>query len=118
MAGTALILLTEDSGRPTLVILAASAEGLESTTDRLIALMPAGAEQTLADCLLQGNLALCPTNVADEEVEAELLTGGSPEQPEAGEAEEEDESEDEAELEGEAEEEEESSIIPDADLSN
>jgi len=116
MAGTALILLTEDSGRPKLVILAASADGLESTTDRLIALMPAGAEQTLADCLLQGNLALCPTNIADEEVEAELLTGGTPEQLETSETDEEDESEDEAESDGEAEEEEESSIVPDADL--
>jgi len=116
MAGTALILLTEDSGRPTVVLLAASAEGLASTTNRLIALMPAGAEQTLADCLLQGNLALCPTNVTGEEVEAELLTGGSPEQLETDEAEEEDESEDEADMEDEADEEEESSIIPDADL--
>jgi len=120
MAGTALILLTEELGRPKLVILTASAEGLESTIDRLIALMPAGAEQTLADCLLQGNLALCPTNVADEVVEAELLTGGTPAQAQSGGDEEEDESIEEAEpargSNSESEEEEPGSIIHDAEL--
>ena len=39
------------------------------------------ADYALADCLLQGNLALCPSNVFEEEVDAELLTGGAPVAP-------------------------------------
>ncbi len=123
MAGTALILLTEELGQPRLIVLAASAEGLANTADRLIELMPAGVEQTLADCLLQGNLALCPTGVSDEEVEAELLSGGSPEPPLEEEVEETEEpDQDEAGSEEEVIEEDETSeeggdsIVPDAKL--
>ncbi len=119
MAGTALILLTEELGQPKLVVLAASAEGLGSTIDRLIGLMPAGAEQTLADCLLQGNLALCPTNVADEEVEAELQSDTSvPAQPGVDGAEEEsiEEVEPAGGSNGDGEEEEPATIIHDAVL--
>ena len=76
MSGTALILLDESGGERRLVVLAASKEGLENTVARLLDLIPLDADYALADCLLQDNLALCPTNVADEEVEAELLTGG------------------------------------------
>ncbi|MBK7895710.1 MAG: hypothetical protein IPJ90_12695 [Anaerolineaceae bacterium] len=77
MSGTALILLDESGSERRLVVLAASKDGLENTVGRLLDLIPLNAEYALADCLLQDNLALCPSNVADEEVEAELLTGGA-----------------------------------------
>jgi hypothetical protein len=77
MSGTALILLDESGGQRRLVVLAASKEGLENTVNRLLDLIPLNADYALADCLLQDNLALCPTNVAAEDVEAELLTGGA-----------------------------------------
>ncbi|MEZ4590019.1 MAG: hypothetical protein R3D55_02565 [Chloroflexota bacterium] len=77
MSGTALILLDESGSQRRLVVLAASKDGLENTVGRLLDLIPLNADYALADCLLQDNLALCPTNVADEEVEAELLTGGT-----------------------------------------
>lgn len=76
MSGTALILLDEGANGRSLVVLAASQEGLENTINRLLDLIPLDADYALADCLLQDNLALCPTNVSDEAVEAELLTGG------------------------------------------
>ena len=78
MSGTALILLDESDGQRSLVVLAASSAGLESTVNRLLDLIPLDADYALADCLLQENLALCPTDVAGEEVEAELETGGVP----------------------------------------
>lgn len=93
MSGTSLVLLDESNGRRSLVVLAASSEGLENTVNRLLDLIPIDADYALADCLLQSGLALCPTGVADEEVEAELLSGGAPEvdkeEAEEGEAEEE-----------------------------
>ncbi len=76
MSGTALILLDEGGNGRRLVVLAASQEGLANTIDRLLDLIPLDADYALADCLLQDNLALCPTSVSDEAVEAELLTGG------------------------------------------
>ncbi len=76
MSGTALILLDESGGERRLVVLAASKDGLESAVNRLLDLIPFNASYALADCLLQDNLALCPTDVADEAVEAELITGG------------------------------------------
>ncbi len=76
MSGTALILLDESGGERRLVVLAASKDGLENAVNRLLDLIPFNASYALADCLLQDNLALCPTEVADEEVEAELITGG------------------------------------------
>jgi hypothetical protein len=82
MSGTALILLHESDGRRNVVVLSASNDGLENTVSRLLDLMPLDAEYALADCLLQGNLAFCPSNVADEEVEAEIDTGGAPATPE------------------------------------
>ena len=76
MSGTALVLLDESGGERRLVVLAASKDGLESAVNRLLDLIPFNAGYALADCLLQDNLALCPTDVADEAVEAELITGG------------------------------------------
>jgi hypothetical protein len=81
MSGTALILLDEDEGQSRVVVLAASNEGLGNTVSRLLDLIPIDAEYTLADCLLQANLAFCPSNVADETVEAALETGGISEPP-------------------------------------
>lgn len=79
MAGTALILFADQADQEQVVVLAASSTGLENTIDRLVDLMPVGAESTFADCLLQDSLALCPSGVADEQVEAELVTSGAPE---------------------------------------
>jgi hypothetical protein len=77
MSGTALILLQEEGDHHKVIVLAASNEGLESAIGRLLDLTPINANYALADCLLQGNLALCPTNVSGEEIEAELETGGA-----------------------------------------
>ncbi|MFQ5400159.1 MAG: hypothetical protein ACE5E7_11245 [Anaerolineae bacterium] len=79
MSGTALILLDESEGQRNVVVLAASHDGLENTINRLLNLVPLNADYALSDCLLQDTLALCPSNVVDEEVEAELDTGGAPE---------------------------------------
>ncbi|MCB9006845.1 MAG: hypothetical protein H6656_05685 [Ardenticatenaceae bacterium] len=76
MSGTALILLDESGGQRRLVVLAASKDGLESAINRLLDLIPLNASYALADCLLQDNLALCPTDISGESVEAELNTGG------------------------------------------
>jgi hypothetical protein len=78
MAGTSLILLNEDSDGRHVVVLAASGEGLESAVNRLLDIIPTSAENALGDCLLQATLALCPTGISGEEVEAELLSGGEP----------------------------------------
>lgn len=74
MAGTALLLLAEQNGRRTVVVLAASGQGLENVLYRLIDLIPLNADYALSDCLLQDNLALCPTDVDGEVVEAVLDT--------------------------------------------
>ena len=76
MSGTALIVLDEENGRRNVVVLAASREGLESTVARLLELIPLDAETALGNCLVQDPIALCPTLVADEVVEAELITSG------------------------------------------
>ncbi|MCA9962023.1 MAG: hypothetical protein KC443_23460, partial [Anaerolineales bacterium] len=78
MSGTALILLHETGAQRSVVVLAASADGLENTVNRILELIPLNADYALSDCLVQDNLALCPTNVANEVVEAELLSGGQP----------------------------------------
>ncbi len=85
MSGTTLILLDEQGDQRQLVLLAASNDGLENSIDRLLALLSVDAGYGLSDCLLQGRLALCPSDVPDEEVEAELDTGNAPEatEPEA-----------------------------------
>lgn len=70
MSGMALVLLDGNE----MVVLAASAEGLSNTVSRLLDLIPLEAEDALAECLVQGNVALCPSGVAEEEVEAELIT--------------------------------------------
>ncbi len=80
MAGTALLLLSDDGARRQLVVLAASNDGLESALERLRG--AASAEGVnLTDCLIQDNLALCPTGVANEPVEYELDTSGPAEAP-------------------------------------
>ncbi len=79
MSGTALILLHEDEEARRVIVLAASTDGLQATLSRLLDTIPLTANYTLADCLLQDKLALCPTLIADEVVEAELDTGGLPE---------------------------------------
>lgn len=85
MAGTALVLLSEHDGRRSVVVLAASSQGLENVVYRLIDLIPLNADYALSDCLLQGKLALCPTNVAAEPVEAELDTSqAAPPPPDSG----------------------------------
>jgi len=76
----ALLLLADDSARRQLVVLAASNDGLESALERLRG--AASAEGVnLTDCLIQDNLALCPTGVANEPVEYELDTSGPAEEP-------------------------------------
>ncbi|MCB9419410.1 MAG: hypothetical protein H6667_06385 [Ardenticatenaceae bacterium] len=85
MSGTALILLDESEVQRRVIILAASNEGLGNTVNRLINLIPLNADYALSDCLIQDNLALCPSNVADEVVEYELDTSGAPGIPPAAE---------------------------------
>ena len=79
MSGTALFLLVEEGNQQSLIVLAASTSGLEVALSRLIAMTPRNAPSALQDCLLQEALALCPTGISDEPVEAELGAGsGSP----------------------------------------
>ena len=111
MSGTALFLFHDSGDQRQLIVLAASKEGLENSVDRLLNLIPLDAGYVLADCLLQGNLALCPTDIADEEVEAELLTGGEP----VGMEEEEEEAEEEAAPEDEEEDGEEEETEPETE---
>ena len=86
LSGTALLLYREtDNGRE-LLLLAASKEGLENSIERLFDLMPLNSTYALADCLTTNSMALCPTSIADELLEAELLTGGVPPVPEEEEA--------------------------------
>jgi hypothetical protein len=92
MSGTALIIFEDGGQEQNVVALAASKEGLEQAIGRLLDLVPADGDYALSDCLLQDNLAFCPTNVPDEEVEAELLTGGVPAPPEEPEEEGDDDS--------------------------
>ena len=82
MAGTALILLAEEGDRQQVVVLAASNDGLESAVARLRGAAGAtGAD--LSGCLVQDNLALCPTNIIDEPVEYELVTSGPADAPQS-----------------------------------
>ncbi len=74
MSGMALILLDETGNNANVIVLAASTAGLDNTISRLLSLIPLDAEYALAECLVQENLALCPTNIADEEVGLELIT--------------------------------------------
>jgi hypothetical protein len=78
MAGNTLILLNESGGNTQVIVLAASSAGLENATGRLIDLIPLNADYALADCLLAGALAVCPSAVSNEEVEFELVTSGVP----------------------------------------
>ncbi|MCP4422968.1 MAG: hypothetical protein GY803_00605, partial [Chloroflexi bacterium] len=80
-SGTSLILLDEEDGRRRVVVLAASAQGLENSVNRLLNLILLNADYALSDCLVQDNLALCPSNVFDEAVEAELISNETPDTP-------------------------------------
>lgn len=82
MSGTAVILLHQSPSQRSVVVLAASNDGLEAIVNRLLTMIPLNASYALADCLVRDYLALCPTGIANEEVEAELLSGGAPEEPE------------------------------------
>ncbi len=77
MSGTSLILLDEEDGQRRVIVLAASGQGLGNSVNRLLDLIPLNAAAALSDCLLQDNLALCPSNVFDEAVEFELDSGGA-----------------------------------------
>ena len=74
MSGMAVILLDEAGSDANMIVLAASAEGLNNTVTRLLDLIPLDSEYALAECLVQGNVAFCPTGISEEEVEAELIT--------------------------------------------
>lgn len=76
MSGTALILLDDSDGRHSVVILAASNDGLENTIGRLFDMIAYTGDYALTDCLLQDSLALCPTNISEEPVEKELVSSG------------------------------------------
>ncbi len=75
MAGSAIIVLDTDGERQQVAVLAASNDGLESVLARL---RPAGPHDTadFSGCLLQENLAVCPTGIENEPVEYELITTG------------------------------------------
>lgn len=76
MSGTALILLDASGGRQSVVVLAASSDGLENAIGRLFDMIAYTGDYALADCVLQDSLALCPTNISDEPVENELISSG------------------------------------------
>ncbi len=79
MAGTTLFLFDEsdesdetENGTRTILVLAASQDGLDNSVGRLTALATANTDYRLADCLLTETYALCPSGVNNETVEAEL----------------------------------------------
>jgi hypothetical protein len=84
MAGNTLILLNESGDNRQVIVLAASSAGLENATARLIDLIPLNADYALADCLLAGQMAVCPSAVSNEAVEFELVTSGVPDTPPGG----------------------------------
>jgi hypothetical protein len=72
MAGTTLFYLTEEGEQDTLLVLAASSEGLDGAIERLLDNARSGGEVAFADCLLQETLAFCPSYVQREAVETQL----------------------------------------------
>lgn len=78
MSGTALIVMLEEDRGEQVVVLAASEAGLEATIGRLLGMVSLSGSGGFADCLLQDRMALCPTGIANEPVEAELDTSGAP----------------------------------------
>lgn len=90
MAGSALIFMfpehsgdSSDSGTK-FVVLAASADGLQATVDRLLGAVSFEGSDAFADCLVQGEMAFCPTGVSDEEVAFSLNVSGSAEATSSG----------------------------------
>jgi len=75
MAGSAIIVLDTDGDRQQVVVLAASNDGLESALARL---RPTAPPETadFSGCLLQDQIAVCPTGIENEPVEYELITTG------------------------------------------
>lgn len=117
MSGTAVVLLDDEGdGRRTVLVLAASKDGLENTVNLLLDVIPLNADYAQAGCVVQDSLALCPTEIADEEVEAELLTGGQPESEEDEESDDEEASDEETDDESEEDEEDEGQTESDTDL--
>jgi hypothetical protein len=78
MSGTSLILVSSEGEGRQVVVLASSADGLENALERLIKLSTSPAEPALGDCLIQDEVALCPTGISDEVVEPELVTSDQP----------------------------------------
>lgn len=78
MAGNTLIFFNDSGGSRQMIVLAASSAGLENAAARLIDLIPLNADYALDDCLLAGQMAVCPSAVSNEEVEFELVTSGVP----------------------------------------
>lgn len=74
MVGTTLLLYRETADGRDLLLLAASQEGLQNSINRLLDLMPLDSDYALADCLTAEGMALCPSDVDEEIVEAELLS--------------------------------------------
>jgi hypothetical protein len=86
MAGTVLLALAKEGDEDILILLAASGEGLANGIDRLLETVSGGRAGALDDCLVQATLALCPSYVPEEPVEAELdLRGGAESRPERNE---------------------------------
>lgn len=77
MSGTGLFLLNQANGRNQLIVLAASSDGLLKQIGFLLEMIPFNTSYEEAGCLVQNNLALCPTNITDEAVEAELIISES-----------------------------------------
>lgn len=94
MSGSSLIIFEPlENGQRAVYVLAASKKGLENSIGKLLDLVPLDSDYRLQDCLVTAELAFCPSDVSNEKVEAELLTGGTASTPAADdeEAEEEDE---------------------------
>lgn len=96
MSGSSLIIFEPlDNGQRAVYVLAASKKGLENSIGKLLDLVPLDSDYRLQDCLVTADLAFCPSEVSNEKVEAELLTGGIPSTPAADDDEDEEEDEDE-----------------------
>ncbi|HSH00966.1 MAG TPA: hypothetical protein VLL52_00515 [Anaerolineae bacterium] len=66
LAGTALLLADWEANPAQLLVLAASEAGLDNTLDRLLSASHRDAPNMFSDCLIQTNIALCPTNIDAE----------------------------------------------------
>lgn len=78
MLGTSLIYLHKTEAGREVIVLAASQAGLDNMLERVRSLVPLDSDYALEDCLLTSAMALCPSEVDDETLEAELETGSEP----------------------------------------